>query len=66
MKPNAETHNPDPEYLTQVAKRTGLTQARISELVGVPVRTLNRYLNTPGSCPYPVQFALESLQEHSY
>ena len=65
-KPDASLHNPDPRYLRGLVDRSGLSQRRIAELLGITDRVMRYYLSDEASttfrpAPYPVQFALECL-----
>ena len=67
MKPDADNHNPDPDYLRGLVERAGLSQREAAERVGVSDRMMRYYLaygdeNRP--CPYSVQFVLESLAKN--
>jgi hypothetical protein len=68
MIPDSTQHNSDPYYLDDIvkkivaSKRYGNTQS-VATRIGISARTLRSYCD-PGDqrqCPYPVQFALESL-----
>lgn len=65
MQPNAELHNPDPEYLRVLVERTGLSQQAVARRLGISPRLVRYYLAPPGPdsrpAPYTVQFALERL-----
>lgn len=66
MKPNAQNHNPDPDYLRALINKAGLTQKAAAQAVGISPRTMRRYLAFANSdnyqiAPYAVQFALECL-----
>lgn len=66
LKPDASTHNPDPRYLRGLVDRSGLSQRRIAELLGITDRAIRYYLSdecspTFRAAPYTVQFALECL-----
>lgn len=65
MKPNARHRNPDPEYIRDLIRRTGLTQEQAGERIGVATRTMRYYLSLdPESyrpAPYCVQYTLEQL-----
>jgi transcriptional regulator with XRE-family HTH domain len=65
MKPNPENYNPDPDYLRALIEKTGLSQNKVAESIGIPSRTFRDYLNGnhKSKAPYPVQFALESLAQ---
>ena len=45
MTPNAEDYIPDTNYLREIVQVTGLTTKEVSELIGIPVRTLQDLLS---------------------
>lgn len=62
-RPDAELHNPDPAYLRELIRQTGLSNTAVAERLGVTRRMLLHYL-TPGGkypAPYKVQYMLEQL-----
>lgn len=66
MKPNAQNHNPDPDYLRKLIEQAGLTQKAAAQAVGISPRMMRSYLTftdnaTYQKAPYAVQFALECL-----
>ncbi len=65
MTPNSAHHNPDPRYLRVLIERAGFTQEAAAQLIGVSGRRMRAYLpldpQARHKCPYPVQYALESL-----
>ena len=66
MKPDASKHNPDPRYLRGLVDRSGVSQRKAAELLGITDRSMRYYLSDEDSptfrpAPYPVQFALECL-----
>jgi transcriptional regulator with XRE-family HTH domain len=63
MKPDPTTYNPNPDYLRELVDKSGLSQNKVAESIGVATRTFRDYLNGnhKSKAPYPVQFALESL-----
>ena len=70
MKPDSTKHNPDPEYLRELVKKTGLSQRKVARIIGVNERLFRMYLanrsaSTAYDAPYPVQFALECLSDES-
>lgn len=65
-KPNADNHNPNPDYLRRLIARSELTQQEVARRVGISDRMLRHYLMNEGAtsyraAPYPVQYALEQL-----
>jgi len=70
MKPDSTKHNPDPEYLRELVKKTGLSQRKIARIIGVNERLFRMYLanrsaSTAHDAPYTVQFTLECLSDES-
>lgn len=75
MKPNADTYNPDPEYLRQLIDKVrdqdlmhdgAPSQQKIARRLGIPPRTFRQYLTAQAShkdAPYSVQFCLEALAQ---
>ncbi len=73
MHPNAETYNPDPEYLRKLIDQVrdpelqhggAPSQQKIARRLGIPSRTFRQYLTSQAShkdAPYSVQFCLEVL-----
>ena len=61
MKPNAEKHNPSPDYLRSLIEGAGISQREASRIIGINERTMRFYLQGKYDCPYTVQFALENL-----
>lgn len=66
MKPDACRHNPGPAYLRGLVERSGLSQRKIAQRLGITDRMLRYYLAEEGSnghrtAPYLVQYALEGL-----
>lgn len=66
MKPDASFHNPDPRYLRGLLERSGISQRRAAELIGITDRAMRYHLSDEASAsfrpaPYAVQFALECL-----
>ena len=61
MKPHAENHNPEPEYIAALVESTGLSQPRLGRLLGTNERTVRRWCSGETPAPYVVQFALECL-----
>lgn len=66
MKPNAQLHNPAPEYLRGLLESAGLSQREAAKRIGISDRVIRYYLSDADSAtyrpaPYPVQFALEAL-----
>jgi len=62
-KLDPSTHNPNPEYIKNLVKSTGLTRAECAAAIGIPDNTLKNYMSSArtNSASYPVQFALEVL-----
>ncbi len=64
--PNSQEANANTWYIRAVWQRIGGVwrtnkQADVANILGISLSTLKRYMTTEGSCPYPVQFGLESL-----
>lgn len=58
-------HNPDPDYLRALLRRSRLSQRQAAEVIGMPLRTLELNLKHGTKYPadYRTQFALEWLAE---
>lgn len=70
MTPNAENHAPDPAYLRELIKKSGVTQLEAAKLIGISDRVMRKYLAKRDSvsaleAPYSVQFCLECLAQKS-
>jgi len=68
MKPNSKFHQPDPLYIELLVSLSPLeTQIETARCIGISPRMLRYYTAPPEKggrpCPYPEQFALESLVE---
>lgn len=68
MKPDSKKHNPDPAYLRELIGKTGMSQRKAAESIGISDRLMRSYLanrstKTAQTAPYPVQFALERLAD---
>jgi hypothetical protein len=66
MKPDASKHNPDPHYLLELIKQSGVSRRQAAELVGMTWEGFRNYLRDKShrlyrTVPYTVQFALECL-----
>lgn len=61
MKPDASTYDQRPEYLAELIRSTGLTQAALAKIIGVDERTIRRWLSGQRQFDYTVQFAIECL-----
>lgn len=61
MKPNAIHYDPRSEYLAELIRSTGLTQAALGELIDVDPRTIRRWITGGRQFNYRDQFAIESL-----
>lgn len=63
MTPDANQHNPSPDYLRDLIARSGLSQRECARVLGIGWSTMKDYLNSshPSAAPYAVQFALEQL-----
>jgi hypothetical protein len=62
--PNADQHNPDPNYCAALIARCGLTQDEIAKRLAVGKRALRAYKDAGPNglkMPYLVQFGLECL-----
>lgn len=70
MKPDAELHNPDPDYLRGLIDMAGMSQRAAARQIGISERVMRQYLADRNAAtalvaPYPIQFALERLAENS-
>lgn len=68
VKPNANTHNPDPRYLRGLIEQAGVSQRGAAELIGMSWTGFRNYLRDEADplyrvADYRVQFALECLAE---
>ena len=61
MKPDASTYDQRPEYLAELIRSTGLTQAALAKIIGVDERTIRRWLSGQRQFDYTIQFAIECL-----
>jgi hypothetical protein len=66
MKPDASKHNPDPAYLRELIKQSGLGIRETARRLGISDRHFRAYIADPEAksfqrCPYPVQFCLEVM-----
>jgi transcriptional regulator with XRE-family HTH domain len=66
VTPNAQHHNPNPDYLKRLITDAGITQREAARRIGISERILRQYLadrasKTAVEAPYPVQFSLECL-----
>lgn len=64
MIPDASKHCPDPFYLRELVRRSGLSQENCARRVGISPRQMRYHLalgDGRQDAPYPVQFALEVL-----
>jgi transcriptional regulator with XRE-family HTH domain len=64
--PDASKHNPDPAYLRDLVKHSGLSQRECARRIGIGERLFRMYLAEEGvknrqPCTYAVQFCLEAL-----
>lgn len=62
--PNAQQHNPDPNYCSALIAQSGLTPAEIAKILGISPRSLRAYkADGPNRLPIPylVQYGLECL-----
>jgi hypothetical protein len=70
MRPDANKHNSDPNYLRSLIKRAQLSQREAARRIGITERMMRYHLSLNSRsyipAPYSVQFALECLaEEHS-
>jgi hypothetical protein len=68
MTPDSSKHNPDPEYLRDLVKKSGLTQRECARRIGIYERLFRMYLadketKSAQNCTYAVQFCLEVLAD---
>lgn len=61
MKPNAEKHNPSPDYLRSLIEGAGMSQREASQRIGITDRSMRFYLSGQRPIPYSVQYAIEEL-----
>ncbi|MGL4517045.1 MAG: hypothetical protein ACRCUH_10200 [Shewanella sp.] len=66
MKPDASNHNPCPLYLRGLIEKSGISQRKTAQLVGMSWTGFRNYLRAESEplyrvAPYTVQFALEAL-----
>lgn len=65
MIPDANKHDPRPEYLRALLDQAGLSQREAARRIGVSERMMRYYLAPESAdyrpAPYAVQYALESL-----
>ncbi|MCK9759834.1 phage antirepressor KilAC domain-containing protein [Pseudomonas syringae pv. syringae] len=66
MKPDSDSHNPNPDYLRNLIVEGGLSIRATAKLLGISSNGLFNYLRDEldplyRKAPYTVQFALESL-----
>lgn len=64
--PNAQSYCPDTLYIRALWMRIGgvlggVKQEDVANYLGTSLATLKRYMLNEGSCPYSIQFSLESL-----
>ncbi len=59
--PNAEDHNPDPDYMRSLVEASGLSQRKAAAQIGVGERTMRAWLAGDQSFPYAAQYAMEQL-----
>lgn len=69
-KPDAELHNPNPEYLRNLIGLAGLSQRAAARKIGVGERAMRQYLadrnaKTAMEVPYPTQYCLEQLAKNN-
>ena len=67
MNPDVSKHKPEPDYLRDLIKQSGLSQRATAKRLGLGYSTLRDYLNSghPSECPYTVQYCLEALAKNS-
>ena len=58
LRPDASTHNHDPDFIRGLISDTGMTQSAIANACGISLRSLQDYLSKshPSLMPYSVQF----------
>lgn len=65
MTPDAQKHDPRPEYLRALIEQAGLSQRAAARRIGISARVMRYYVATDPTksrpAPYPVQFCLEVL-----
>ena len=64
--PDVSQWNPGTRYIKALWQRVGGVwrtnkQAEVANALGISLSTLKRYMTQEGTCPYLVQFGLESL-----
>ncbi|MBT2375541.1 helix-turn-helix domain-containing protein [Pseudomonas fluorescens] len=68
MKPDADHHNPDPQYLRGLLEQAGISRSKAARLLGMSRNGFNNYLRDESEplyriADYRVQFALECLAD---
>lgn len=66
MKPDSSQYNPDPAYLRELIAKSGLSQRKAADQLGITDRVMRKYLadrsaSSATDAPYVVQFCLECL-----
>lgn len=61
MKPDARLHNQDPIYFTQLVQSSGLTIAKLAEIIGHDERTIRRWMKGQRKFPYSAQYTMECI-----
>lgn len=64
-RPDATRHNPDPAYLRELVKNSGLTREEFCARLGISDRTLRYYLSGGHEIPYTVQYAAECMNHNT-
>ena len=63
MKPDANLHNPSPDYIRTLIRNTGLSMYKLAKLLGVGRASLYRWITGESEAPYMAQYCLESLKK---
>lgn len=59
--PDAESYNPDPDYMRKLVEQSGLSQRRCAKRIGVDERTMRGWVLGERRFPYTAQYAMEQL-----
>jgi len=59
--PNAEYHDPDPDYMRSLVEESGLSQRKAAAQIGVDERTMRSWISGDRAFPYSAQFTMEQL-----
>lgn len=62
--PDVSRHTSDPGYLKALIDRAGLAQTEVGKALGIPERTIQRYVKDSRKAPYVAQYAIECYTAH--